>query len=147
MSVLAIGLPAGSYHHIRMKDINELTRLVIGEALHIHTGLGPGLMESVYQRVFHRRLLKRDLFVEAKKRVTFVYDGEFFEGGLEIDLLVDRRLIVELKSCKAFDDVHFKQLLTYLRLTNCKLGLLINFGAASMNGQIKRVVNGQLHEV
>jgi GxxExxY protein len=121
---------------------NEISYRIIGTALQIHRDLGPGLLESVYHKTLQRKLIKRGLFVESNKEISFAYDEEWYEPGLRTDLIVERCVVVEVKATQAIADVHLRQLHTYLKLTGCKLGLLLNFGAASMQKGIKRVVNG-----
>jgi iron complex transport system substrate-binding protein len=123
-------------------DLNKLSFTVIGTALRIHTKLGPGLMESVYQRVLFRNLVKQGLFVEINKPVGFEFEGDWFDDGLKVDLLVERSLVIELKSVRAIAPIHCKQLLTYVRLMDCKLGLLINFGELHLKDGIVRIANG-----
>ncbi len=122
-------------------DVEELSAIVVDAAFHIHKELGPGLLESVYESVLARALEKRGLLVQRQTAVSFEYDGMHFDDGLRIDLLVNGKFVVELKSLETFAPVHPKQLLTYLRLLNLPLGLLINFGAATFKEGIKRIVN------
>ena len=122
-------------------DLDALSHLVIGSALRIHTRLGPGLFESVYHSVLHRDLVKCGLFVESNKLISFEFEGEWFENGFRTDLIVERCLVVEIKSIAAIAPVHERQLLTYLRLLDYKLGLLINFNNLHLKDGIKRVVN------
>jgi len=124
-----------------MKDIDDVTGLIVDAAYKLHTGLGPGLLESVYEAVLSRDLTRRGLKVERQKIVMFEYDGMHFEEGLRLDLLVENRVIVELKSVEKMSAVHPKQLLTYLRLMNLPVGLLINFGAATFKEGVQRIVN------
>ena len=107
------------------KDMNveELSAVVVDAAFHIHRGMGPGLLESVYEMVLARSLEKRGLWVERQKTVTFEYEGIAFNEGLRVDLLVNGLLVVELKSVETLAAVHPKQLLTYLRLLDRPLGL------------------------
>ncbi len=123
-------------------DINDLARTTVDCAFHIHRDLGPGLLESVYEAVLAGALGQRGLVVERQKPIDFTYAGMTFSEGFRADLVIDRRLIVELKSVERFAPVHAKQLLTYLRLCDQPLGLLINFGAATFKEGVKRVVNG-----
>lgn len=123
------------------KDVESISADVVDAAFHIHTDLGPGLLESVYEAVLTAALQKRGLIVERQKLVSFDYDGMHFSDGLRVDLLVARMLVVELKSVEAIKPVHPKQLLTYLRLLKLPVGLLINFGAPTFKEGIKRVVN------
>jgi GxxExxY protein len=107
-----------------------------------HTGLGPGLLESVYEVVLAKELIKRGIRVQRQVPVPIQWDGEVFTEGFRADLIVEDLVIIELKSIESLAKVHFKQLLTYLRLTDRKLGLLINFNEALIKDGIKRVVNG-----
>lgn len=122
-------------------NIEELSAVVVDAAFHLHAGLGPGLLESVYEAVLARALERRGLLVERQKIVSFEFDGMRFDDGLRVDLLVNGVLVVELKSVETLAPVHFKQVLTYLRLMNLPLGLLINFGCATFREGCKRIVN------
>jgi len=124
-----------------MKEIDEVTGIVVDSALKVHQALGPGLLESVYEIVLAHELVKRGLKVERQKVVLFEYDGLVFEEGLRLDLLVEERVVVELKSVELLLPVHSKQLLTYLRLLHQPVGLLINFGAATLKEGLHRIVN------
>ncbi len=121
---------------------NELARHVVDAAFQVHSRLGPGLLETVYEIALMHELRKRGLRVERQVPVSIEYDGVVFDEGFRADLIVDEKLIVELKSVETLARVHRKQLLTYLRLTDMKLGLLINFGAELIRDGISRVVNG-----
>jgi GxxExxY protein len=123
------------------QELELLSHLIIGRAIRIHRRLGPGLFESVYHSVLCHDLRSVGLFVESKKPVSFEYEGRWFEDGFVADLVVERCIVVEVKSVIALHPVFEKQLLTYLRLLNCKLGLLLNFNTALMRDGIKRVVN------
>ena len=122
-------------------EIDEITGIIIDESIHIHRELGPGLLESVYEAILWKSLLHRGLSVERQQPITFEYNRMSFEEGFRIDLLVEKRVIIELKSVEKLAPVHGKQLLTYLRLTNLQVGLLINFGAATLKEGVQRVVN------
>jgi GxxExxY protein len=124
-----------------LKSLDETTGEIIDSALKLHRNLGPGLMESVYEAILAKELARRGFLVERQKPVHFEYDGMMFEEGLRLDLLVDGRVIVELKSVEKLAPVHSKQLLTYLRLMKLPVGLLINFGAATLKEGLQRVVN------
>ncbi len=124
-----------------MHGDTELTRIVIGEAIRLHKALGPGLFESAYEEVLFRRLVQRDLRVERQVLVPFEYEGQIIRFGFRLDLLVERKLIIEIKSVERPAPVHQRQLLTYLRLMNLPLGLLINFGLDTLAAGIDRVVN------
>lgn len=125
-----------------MRETNEVTRIIVDTAFKIHIGLGPGLLESVYERVLAVMLRQRGLHVVTQHMVTFEFAGERFENGLRVDILVEDSVIVELKSVEFFAPVHAKQLLTYLRLCNLRTGLLLNFGAATMKEGVRRILNG-----
>jgi iron complex transport system substrate-binding protein len=123
------------------REIDEITGIVVDAAYKIHVGLGPGLLESVYEAVLARELERRGLRVQRQVAVSFYYDGIHFDEGLRIDLLVDGVVVVELKSVEKLAAVHSKQLLTYLRLMNLTVGLLINFGSATLKEGVHRIVN------
>jgi iron complex transport system substrate-binding protein len=122
-------------------NVEEISGVVVDAAFHLHKELGPGLLESVYEAVLARMLEKRGLRVQRQGSVAFDFDGMHFDDGLCVDLLVEDCVVVELKSVETLAPVHSKQLLTYLRLLNLPLGLLINFGAATFKEGVKRVVN------
>lgn len=124
-----------------MRELDEITGEIVDAALGIHRGLGPGLLESVYEAVLARELERRGLSVERQKPVTFEYEGMYFAEGFRVDLLVEGRVVVELKSVERLAPVHSKQLLTYLRLLDMPVGLLISFGAATLREGLHRVVN------
>jgi len=121
---------------------NEVAAKVVDAAYRIHRELGPGLLESVYQAVMEYELAKIGLCVQGHEPVAVVWDGIRIDKGFEADLIVEGVVIVELKSVEQLARVHKKQLLTYLRLTKCRLGLLINFGEELIGDGITRVVNG-----
>lgn len=123
----------------RMTD--DITGEIVDAALKVHMTLGPGLLESVYETVLAHELVKRGLVVEKQKLVSFEYDGIVIENGLRVDLLVENSVVVELKSVEELAPVHSKQLLTYLRLLNQPVGLLINFGAPTLKEGLHRIVN------
>jgi iron complex transport system substrate-binding protein len=128
-------------HFDHQRNIEEVSAVVVDAAYHIHCELGPGLLESVYEVVLANALARRGLSVERQKIVTFEYDGITFDEGLRLDLLVNNKLVVEVKSVEKFAPVHAKQLLTYLRLLHLPLGLLINFGAPTFKEGCKRIAN------
>ena len=121
---------------------NDVAKQIVDAALSVHKGLGPGLLESVYETALFHELTKRGLPVTRQVPVTFVYDGHQYDEGFRIDLLVAGCVVVELKSVEQVHPVHKKQLLTYLRLGQKRLGLLINFNAALLKDGITRIVNG-----
>jgi hypothetical protein len=120
---------------------NELSNLVIGCAIRVHTILGPGLLESAYEECLFYELAKARVKVEKQKPLPLVYQTIKLECGYRVDIMVENKLILEIKSVESLTDIHFAQLMTYLRLTNCKLGLLINFNVLRLKDGIKRVVN------
>jgi GxxExxY protein len=122
-------------------EIDEITEAIIDEAMGIHRNLGPGLLESVYEMILARKLKMRGLDVSMQKPISFDYEGLHFDEGFRCDLLVENQVVVELKSVEAIHPVHQKQLLTYLKLMNLEVGLLINFGAATLKEGLQRVVN------
>jgi GxxExxY protein len=124
-----------------MKELDDITGAIVDSSLKIHMGLGPGLLESVYETVLTRALERRGFRVERQKIIRFEYDGMVFEEGFRLDLLVEERVVVEIKSVETLVRVHAKQVLTYLRLMGLPVGLLINFGAATLKEGIHRVVN------
>lgn len=121
---------------------NEIAKEIVDCAYKVHTTLGPGLLESVYESVLAHELIKRGLQVERQKSLPVIYENMRLEEGFRADLLVSDKVIIELKSVEEVAPVHKKQLLTYLRLANKRLGLLINFGAAKIKEGITRIVNG-----
>ncbi len=126
----------------RMKSENELSAIVVDLCLQIHSSLGPGLLESVYERVLEKSLNDRGLFVERQKAIPITFNGLVFDEGFRADLIVENKLLLELKSVEKLKAVHFKQVLTYIKLMDLKLGLLLNFGDKLMKDGIKRIVNG-----
>ena len=122
-------------------DIDEVTDAIIGEAIRIHRDLGPGLLESVYEMILARALIRRGLVVERQRLTAFEYDGMHFENVLRLDLVVENTVVVELKSVDKLAPVHGKQLLKYLRLSGHAIGLLINFGAPTLRQGLRRIVN------
>ena len=124
-----------------MTERDSLTGLVIEECVRIHRELGPGLLESVYETVLAGALARRGLQVGRQVPVDIHYDGMTFPAAFRIDLRVERSLILEIKSVERLVNLHAKQLLTYLRLTDCRLGLLLNFSGETMKEGIRRVAN------
>jgi len=123
---------------------NEIAKQILDAAFVVHTKLGPGLLESVYEVILAYELRKRGLTAERQKSMPIMYDNIRFDEAFRSDLVVNRKVIAELKSVEALLPVHAKQLLTQLRLSGLKLGLLINFGEAHLKNGIKRVINGHL---
>ncbi len=120
---------------------NELSNIVIGCAIKVHSALGPGLLESAYQECLLYELRKAGLQVEKQKALPLVYEDVKLECGYRVDLLVEGKLIIEIKAAEGITDIHLAQVLTYLKLSGCKLGLLINFNVVLLKQGIKRVVN------
>ena len=120
---------------------NEISKVIFDCALNVHKSLGPGLLESAYEECLFYELKKSGLNVEKQKALPLVYEEVKLEIGYRIDLIVENKVIIELKSVEALNDVHLAQALTYLRLSNCKLGLLINFNVTLIKNGIRRVVN------
>lgn len=121
---------------------NEISQQIITTAIKIHRSLGPGLFESVYQRILEYELRKSGLHVVSEKSIPVAWDDIKFDEGFRSDLIVEEKVIIELKSVEKVLPVHKKQLLTYLRLSGLKLGLLINFGDKLLKDGITRIVNG-----
>lgn len=128
-----------------MKE-NEIGTIVVDTALQLHRGLGPGLLETVYEVVLAKRLRDAGLQVQRQVSVPICVDGESFDEGFRADLIVEGMVIVELKSVEKINPAHKKQLLTYLRLTDLKLGYLLNFGDELMKQGIHRVINVTLND-
>jgi GxxExxY protein len=120
---------------------NELSYKIIGAALKVHTALGPGLLESVYETVLAYELKNLGFDVKTQMGIPFFYNEIKFDCGFRLDIIVNDKVIIEIKSVEALADVHHKQLLTYLKLTNKKLGLLINFNVSHLKDSIVRIVN------
>ena len=125
---------------------NQIANKVIGCALDVHRVLGPGLLESAYQECLYFKLKKSNPSVEKEKPMPLVFEDVQLECGYRIDLLVNNKVVIELKSVEFLTDVHMAQTLTYMKLGNYKLGLLINFNVSLLKHGIKRVINGNLDE-
>jgi GxxExxY protein len=124
-----------------MSDVERLAALAIECSFRIHRDLGPGLLESVYETLLAAKLTRAGVFVERQKPIDFEYEGIRLREGFRADLLIDRLLVVEVKSTERLVPVHSRQLLTYLRLLNLPLGLRLNFGGETLREGIKRVAN------
>ena len=124
-----------------MKALDELSYKVIGCAIEVHRTLGPGLLESAYEKALMHELKLNNIPVKSQVEVSMNYKGVDIGEGLRIDLLIDNQLIVELKSVEEFKPVHYKQLLTYLKLMDKQVGLLINFIVSNLTDGVKRIVN------
>jgi GxxExxY protein len=124
-------------------DANRITGQIIAAAIKIHSQIGPGVLESVYQRCLEYELSKAGLAVQSEVALPVLYDGISFESGYRIDLLVENSIIVELKCVKAILPIHKTQLLTYLRLANLRMGLLLNFNVVHLRNGINRILNNR----
>lgn len=122
-------------------EIDRISAEVVDTAIRVHRELGPGLLESVYEAVLAKSLLRAGFQVDRQMPVGFEFDGMVFEGAFRVDLLIESRLLIEIKSIEQLAPVHAKQLLTYLRLLKQPVGLLLNFGGATMKEGIRRLVN------
>jgi GxxExxY protein len=121
---------------------NELSNKIIGLAIEVHTVLGPGLLESAYKECLFYKIGKSGLYVEKEKPMPLIFEEVKLECGYRIDLLAEKKLVIEIKSVEALNDVHLAQTLTYMKLGNYKLGLLLNFNVVKLKEGIKRIVNG-----
>jgi GxxExxY protein len=124
-----------------MKE-NEIGDVIIDTAVNLHKRLGPGLLENVYEVILMKFLVKKGLSVQRQVTIPIEFEGEHFDEGFRVDLFVEGKVIIELKSVEKITDAHKKQLLTYLKLTNIKLGYILNFGSGLMKDGIIRIVNG-----
>jgi GxxExxY protein len=120
---------------------NEISEKIIGCAIEVHKSLGPGLLESVYTECLFYELLKAGLYAEKQKPLPLVYKEVKLDIGYRIDIIVENKVIIELKSVEALNDIHTAQVLTYLKLSGCKLGLLMNFNVLRVVDGLKRLVN------
>lgn len=120
---------------------NEISKIVVNTCYNIHIELGPGLFESVYEEILCHELIEKGLKVERQKAVPVIWKDLKMETGFRADIIVNKKVIIELKSAEFITPVHQKQLLTYLKLTNLKLGLLINFNERLIKNGITRIVN------
>ena len=123
---------------------NELSRVVFDCALKVHQALGPGLLESAYEECLFYEISKAGLFVEKQKPMPLIYEEVKLDIGYRIDLLVEKSVVIEVKSCEALNDVHLAQVLTYLKLSGCRLGLLINFNTNLFKNGYRRILNGNV---
>jgi GxxExxY protein len=121
-------------------QINQITHEIMDSAYKVHSALGPGLLESAYQACLVYELRKKGLTVEVEKPLPLIYEEVKLECGYRIDLLVENQVVVELKTVESFTDVHTAQVLTYLKLSGCKVGLLLNFYTKSLKNGIKRLI-------
>jgi GxxExxY protein len=124
-----------------LPERDEVTGVVVDTAYRLHTRIGPGLMENVYEALLAGMLAERGLQVERQKPVSFSIDGIHFKDGFRVDLLVEQHVVVELKAIDKLAPIHARQLLGYLRLMDLQVGLLINFGEISLKNGLRRIVN------
>ena len=123
---------------------NKIGSIIVDTAIHLHKKLGPGLLESVYEAILTRMLARKGLYVQRQVPIPIEFEGEFYDEGFRADLFIEGKVLLELKSVERIIPAHKKQLLTYLKLTNSKLGFILNFGAGLMKDGISRVINGQI---
>ncbi|UQB67632.1 GxxExxY protein [Epilithonimonas zeae] len=123
---------------------NEISKVIFDAGLKVHRQLGAGLLESAYEECLYFELQKSGLLIEKQKPMPLIYDEIKLDIGYRIDLLVERKVVVEIKSVETLNDIHIAQILTYLKLSNCKLGLLINFNSVLFKNGVKRLINGTL---
>lgn len=122
----------------------QISKIVFESALKVHKVLGPGLLESAYEECLFYELKKTNLKIEKQKPIPLIYEEVKLEIGYRIDIIIEDKFIVEVKSVESLNDVHLAQLLTYLKLSDCKLGLLINFNVKLLKNGVRRVINGTL---
>ena len=120
---------------------NDISEKIIGCAIQVHRELGPGLLESSYEECLYYELVQSGMLVEKQKPLPLVYKEVKLDCGYRLDLIVENKVVIEVKAVEALNDVHMAQVLTYLKLSRCKLGLLMNFNVVLMKSGIKRVVN------
>jgi len=123
-------------------DENEIGKIVVDTAVKIHKALGPGLLESVYEVILAKQLEKRGLNVQRQKPIAIIFDNEEYDEGFRADIIVNNCVILELKSVEKLHPVYLKQIQTYLKLAECRLGFLLNFNVELMKNGIRRCVNG-----
>lgn len=131
---------AQSWYRLIMTE-NEISKMIFDCALKVHRSLGPGLLESAYEECLFYELKKTGMAVEKQKPLPLVYEEVKLEIGYRVDLIVENKVIIEIKSVESLNDVHLAQVLTYLKLSDCKLGMLINFNVSLVKNGIKRIVN------
>jgi len=119
---------------------NEISKIILDCAFKVHTALGPGLLESAYRECLAYEIIKSGLKLEKEKPMPFIYKEVKMDCGYRIDILVERKVVIELKVAEAINDVHIAQILTYMKLSGCKLGLLLNFYTKSLKEGIKRLI-------
>ncbi|WP_297985919.1 GxxExxY protein [uncultured Chryseobacterium sp.] len=123
---------------------NEISKIVYETGFLVHKTLGPGLLESAYEECMYYELRNSALFVEKQKPMPLIYNDIKLDAGYRLDFLIENKFVLEIKAVEALNDVHLAQILTYLRLSGCKLGMPINFNTVQFKKGVKRVINGQL---
>ena len=123
---------------------NEISKIIFDLGLKIHKNLGPGLLESAYEECLFYEISKAGLFVEKQKPMPLIYEEVKLDIGYRMDLLVEKSVVIEVKACEALNDVHLAQVLTYLKLSGCRLGLLINFNTNLFKNGYRRILNGNV---
>ena len=123
---------------------NEISKKVIGLAIEIHIALGPGLLESTYKECMFFKINQSGLYVEKEKPIPLIYEKVNLDCGYRIDLLIENKFVIEIKSVETLNDIHLAQTLTYMKLGSYKLGLLMNFKVIKLKDGIKRLINGAL---
>jgi len=123
---------------------NDISKIVYESGYIVHKALGPGLLESAYEECLFYELNKFDILVERQKPTPLIYDEVKMDVGYRLDFLIEKKFVLEIKSIESLQDIHLAQILTYLRLSNCKLGMLINFNTLQFKNGVKRVINGIL---
>lgn len=121
---------------------NHISKIVFDAALTVHKALGPGLLESAYEECLYYELRKSGLNIQKQKPLPLIYEEVHLDIGYRVDIMIENKFIIEIKAVEALNDVHMAQILTYLKLSGCKLGMLINFNVNLIKNGIKRVVNG-----
>jgi GxxExxY protein len=129
-----------SIKNIKNMDLEKVFKTVLDSSFHVHSALGPGLLESAYEECLYYELLQSVLMVEKQKPLPLIYKEVKLDAGYRVDLLVEKKVIVEIKSVESLADIHMAQILTYLKLSECKLGLLVNFNVRHLKDGIKRVI-------
>jgi GxxExxY protein len=120
---------------------NQISEIIIGCAIDVHKNLGPGLLESAYEECLYYEIGSKEIWVEKQKPLPLIYKEIRLEAGYRLDLIIENKVIVEVKAVEAINDIHIAQVLTYLKISGCKLGLLLNFNVLRMKEGIKRIVN------
>ncbi|MBP0612554.1 GxxExxY protein [Chryseobacterium sp. cx-311] len=123
---------------------NEISKIIFDAGLEVHKALGPGLLESAYEECLYYELSETGLYVEKQKPMPLIYEEVKLDVGYRIDIVVENKVVIEVKSVDSLNDIHLAQVLTYLKLSSCKLGMLINFNTLLFKNGVKRVINGYL---